>query len=160
MEKFKRFGIDAKSDNFVQTSIYGVFSVYALLDKEIENYLRQYGLSSSKFNMLMVIKHQATENGISQIDIGKRLVVTASNMTKQLDKLAAEGLVERFAQVGDRRVNLIRITKEGSDLLDKIWPGYHKTIENIAENLSIEERKLLSNILAKWFEKLENSENV
>lgn len=155
MERFKRFGIDLEHDNFIQTSIYGIFSLYALLDKEIENYLREYNLSSSKFNMLMVIKHQAPENGISQIDIGKRLVVTASNMTKQLDKLVVEGLVERFAQAGDRRVNLIKITKKGSDLLDEIWPNYYKTIEKIARYLSVEDREILSNILEKWFIKLE-----
>jgi MarR family transcriptional regulator, 2-MHQ and catechol-resistance regulon repressor len=157
MEQFKRFGIDFENDEYVQTSIYGVASVFLLIEKEIENYLKQYNLSSSKFNMMMVVKHQGSENGISQVEIGKRLVVTASNMTKQLDKLIVEGFVERFAQVGDRRVNLIKITQTGSDLLDKIWPGYHETIKNIANLISFEERETLSKILAKWFKGLENS---
>lgn len=157
MEQFKRFGIDLDKDDFVETSIYGVISVYLLIEKQIENYLKQYNLSSSKFNMMMVIKHQGGENGISQIDVGKRLIVTASNMTKQLDKLIAEGMVERFALKGDRRVNLIKITKQGSDLLDKIWPGYIETIKKISSALSSKERKELSESLAKWFEALENT---
>lgn len=157
MEQFKRFGIDFDKDEFVETSIYGVFSVYHLIEKQIENYLKQYNLSSSKFNMMMIIKHQGGENGISQIDIGKRLVVTASNMTKQLDKLIAEGMVERFALKGDRRVNLIKITKQGSDLLDEVWPGYIETIKKISSPLSIQERETLSKSLAKWFEALENT---
>lgn len=155
MKQFKRFELHVDTDKFVQTSIYGIFSVYPIIVKNIENYLKQYDLSSSKFNMMMVIKHQGGQKGISQIDIGKKLIVTASNMTKQIDKLIEEGMVDRFALKGDRRVNLIKITKKGSDLLDDIWPGYIKTINNIAGKLSIEERKTLTHILEKWFVSLE-----
>lgn len=157
MDQFKRFGIDIANDDYIQTSIYGVASVFALIEKEIENYLKQHNLSTSKFNILMVIKHQAKEDGISQIEIGKRLVVTASNMTKQLDKLHNEGLIERSAQKGDRRVNLIKVTKAGSDLLDKVWPGYYETVQKIAGHVTLEERKILSATLSKWFERLENN---
>lgn len=157
MEQFKRFGVDFDKDEFVETSIYGVVSVYHLIEKQIENYLKHYNLSSSKFNMMMIIKHHGGENGISQIDIGKRLIVTASNMTKQLDKLIAEGMVERFALKGDRRVNLIKITKQGSDLLDEVWSGYIETIKKISSALSVQERETLSKSLAKWFAALENT---
>lgn len=156
MEKFTRFELHDDTDKFVQTSIYGMYSVYSIIEKEIENYLKQYNLSSSKFNMMMVIKHEGGQKGISQIDIGKRLIVTASNMTKQIDKLITDDLVERFALKGDRRVNLIKITKKGSELLDKIWPGYIKTISNIAGKLSIKERQTLAQILIKWFDSIEN----
>lgn len=156
MKQFKRFEIDTGADMFMQTSIYGIFSVYLILVKKIENYLKQYDMSSSKFNMMMVIKHEGGQKGISQINVGKRLVVTASNMTKQIDKLIAEGMVERFALKGDRRVNLVRITKKGSDLLDEVWPEYVKAVDNIAGKLNFEERKTLSQILIKWFDSLDN----
>lgn len=156
MEQFKRFGIDLERDNYTETSIYGVAFVYTLLEKEIENALKPFSLSPSKFNMLMIIKHQGKEDGISQVEVGKRLVVTASNMTKMIDKLVNEGLVERSARQGDRRVNLVKITQKGSDLLDQAWPDYFKTVTELADLISEEERKTLSTILAKWFEKLEN----
>lgn len=156
MRQFKRFELDVDEDKFVQTSIYGLYSVYLIIEKKIENYLKQYNLSSSKFNMMMVVKHEGSQQGISQVDVGKKLIVTASNMTKQIDKLIIDGLVERFALEGDRRVNLVKVTKKGSDLLDKIWPGYIKTVNNIADRLNIEERKTLTQILVKWFDSLEN----
>lgn len=156
MRQFKRFELDVDADKFVQTSIYGIYSVHLIIEKKIENYLKQYNLSSSKFNMMMVVKHEGGKKGISQVDVGKKLVVTASNMTKQIDKLIAEDMVERFALKGDRRVNLVKITKKGSDLLDKIWPGYIETVNDIAGKLSIEERKTLTNILVKWFDGLDN----
>lgn len=155
MKYFKRFELD-DTDEFIQSSIYGVFSVYLVVEKKIENYLKQYELSSSKFNIMMVVKHDGGKSGISQVDIGKKLIVTASNMTKQIDKLIAEGMVERFALKGDRRVNLVKITNKGSTLLDEIWPGYIKTISSLADKLSIEERKKLTQILEKWFINIEN----
>lgn len=156
MDQFKRFGVDTDNDNFMQSSIYGIACIYSVIEREIENTLKQFNFSTSKFNILMVIKHHAGENGISQIEIGKRLVVTASNMTKQLDKLHAEGLIERTAQKGDRRVNLIKITQQGSDLLDSIWPKYFEKIQELANMIDDKERQQLSGTLAKWFDKLEN----
>lgn len=156
MRHFKRFELDVDTDKFVQTSIYGMFTVYSIIARMIENYLKQYNLSSSKFNMMMVIKHEGGKKGISQIDVGKMLIVTASNMTKQIDKLIEEGMVERSALKGDRRVNLVKITEKGSNLLDKIWPGYIKTINDIADKLNFEERNTLTQILVKWFGNLEN----
>src|SRR3989339_9165 len=129
MEKLKRFGIE--DNDYQQGAVYGVAHVYFLISREIENYLKPFNLNPTSFNALMIIKHQGKEDGISQIDIGKRLVVTASNMTKLLDKLNNEALIERSAQKGDRRVNLIKITKKGSDLLDQAWPGYKGTIDEI-----------------------------
>jgi MarR family 2-MHQ and catechol resistance regulon transcriptional repressor len=156
MKQFERFGVDLLQDEYIQTSIYGVASVYSLIDRELENYFKGFKLSASKFNILMIIKHQGKDEGISQVEIGKRLVVTASNMTKQIDKLIAEELVERTAQKGDRRVNLIKITKKGSDLLDKVWPGYYDKAVNMANMIEKDERETLVKILAKWFEKLES----
>lgn len=155
MEQFKRFELHTDTDKFVQTSVYGIYSVFLIIEKKIENYLKQYNLSSSKFNMMMIVKHEGNSKGISQIDIGNKLVVTASNMTKQIDKLVNEGMVERFALKGDRRINLIKITPKGSDLLDTIWPGYIQLINDIAGKLNIEERQILTKILIKWFDILE-----
>lgn len=156
MKQFKRVEVDVDTDKFIQSSIYGIFSIYPIVIRKIENYLKQYDLSSSKFNMMMVIKHEGGQKGISQVNVGKTLIVTASNMTKQLDKLIDEGMVERFALKGDRRVNLVKITKKGSDLLDQIWPGYLKTVDDIASKLSFQERKTLTQILAKWFDGLDS----
>lgn len=156
MEQFNRFELHQDTEEFAQSTIYGIYSVHSVIGKKIDNYLKQYDLSSSKFNMMMVIKHEGGQKGISQIDVGKKLIVTASNMTKQIDKLIDEGMAKRFALKGDRRVNLVKITKKGSDLLDKIWPGYIKTINDISCKLSAQERKTLTKILIKWFDGLEN----
>ena len=156
MNELNRLNIYAKENDFQGQAIYGVAGIFSLIEKNIADYLRQYELSPAKFNALMVIKHHSTKNGISQVEIGERLLVTASNMTRLVDKLCSDGLIERSAQEGDRRVNLIKITAKGSDLLDRVWPDYYSLISRITGILSNNELEQLSGILSKWFDNLES----
>lgn len=155
MQPFERFGIEIGKDNLAEGVVYGVASVYLSIEKRISDYLRQFNMTPAKFNALMVLKHKGKNNGLSQVDIGKHLIVSASNMTRLLDRLYKDKLIERFAQEGDRRVNLIKITRKGSDILDKAWPGYHKKITEIAAQLSTGDLGRLSGLLIDWFRRLD-----
>jgi MarR family 2-MHQ and catechol resistance regulon transcriptional repressor len=154
MSVLEQFCIKTGKEDFRESAIYALACSYSYIEKEISDYLRPFDLTPAKFNTMIVIKHAGKDRGLSQIDIGRRLIVTASNMTRLLDKLQKEGLVERFSREGDRRVNLIRISKKGSDLLDKVWPGYHAKILNIANTMNAEKLKQISGLLVKWCDKL------
>lgn len=118
-----RFGIKIGKNDMLEGAIYGLAGAYSLLEKTISNYLRPYKLTPAKFNAMMIVKHMGKNKGISQIEIGRKLIVTASNMTHLIDKLEKKGYIERLSLKGDRRVNLIKISKTGSELLDRVWPG-------------------------------------
>ena len=150
MKPLRRHGIEVGKKNIFEGAIYGVAGMYAVLEKAISDYLRAYKLTPAKFNAIMIIKHMGKEQGISQIEIGRRLIVTASNMTHLIDKLEREGYIERLSLKGDRRVNLIKITKTGSELLEQVWPGYSKKIQELAKFLSQNELRMLTRILEKW----------
>lgn len=155
MQPLKRFGIELGKQNYREAAIYGLACIYLQIDKEISDYLRYFNLTPAKFNALMVIKHQGKEKGLSQVEIGKSLIVTASNITRLIDKLEKEGFIERLSRKGDRRVNLVRISKKGSDLLDKVWPGYHNKIMELATLINKEELTRISGLLLKWAGKFE-----
>ncbi len=154
MDNLESFGINPGKGKHKEEAVYGVGLVYSVLHRAVLEYLKPFNLTPAKFNVLMVIKHQGAKDGISQIDIGKRLIVTASNMTRLLDKLGKEGYIARGAKTGDRRVNIIEITKKGSAVLDKAWPGYLKTIESLAQELDAHDQKAVSELLIKWFNNL------
>lgn len=154
MSVLERFCINTGKDNFRETSVYALACAYSHIEKAIAEYLRPFNLTPAKFNAMMVIKHAGKKEGFSQIDIGRRLIVTASNMTRLLDNLEKDGYIERFAREGDRRVNLIKISKKGSDMLDDVWPGYYNKIIEIANLLGKEDLKQVSRYLVKWCDKL------
>ncbi|MBM3249198.1 MAG: MarR family transcriptional regulator [Candidatus Omnitrophica bacterium] len=154
MKPLRRYGIEVGKKNIFEGAIYGVAGMYALFEKVISSYLRPYNLTPAKFNTLMIIKHMGKKSGLRQIEIGRRLIVTASNMTHLIDKLEREGYVERVSLKGDRRVNIIKISKAGSDLLDKVWPGYHNTIQELANLMPQNELRQIKQLFDKWTTKL------
>ena len=98
----------------------------------------------------MIIKHIGGYDGIQQNEISKRLLVTASNITKLLDKLEKDGLITRSTKKDDRRVKLIRITDSGSKILDKIWPKYLKTNKSIMSKIAAVDADYVESVLVDW----------
>ena len=131
MSIFSELGIRNGRGRVKEELLYNLASFYALSEKAIERVLAPFGLSSVKMNALLIVKHVGKDKGLSQAEIGKKMVVSAGNITRLLDRLQREDLLKRVAQAGDRRVKLIKITKKGSDLLVKAWPVYKKKVDEI-----------------------------
>lgn len=149
MSYFETFGIDVGKGKYHEEAIYSIVVAFNLLNNEMTAYLKDFNLTPAKFNVLMVIQHQGGKDGISQVEISKKLIVTASNMTRLLDKMQREKLVDRASQEGDRRVKIIKITEKGSKLLDAVWPGYKERLEKLASGLDKDEQKTVSEKLIK-----------
>ncbi|OGW83257.1 MAG: hypothetical protein A3C47_02180 [Omnitrophica bacterium RIFCSPHIGHO2_02_FULL_51_18] len=106
-------------------------SCYALVERKIDETLSVYGLSPVTMNALLVIKHVGKNKGLPQSELCKKIIVTAGNITRLVDRLEKNKFVERVSLTGDRRVNLIKVTKKASDLLNKVWPIYKKSVDKI-----------------------------
>lgn len=131
--------------------IYITGMLWNILNEGLEKTLAQVGLNNSKFNILMIIRFVGGENGIQQNEISKQLLVTASNITKLLDKLEIDELITRNNKDGDRRVKIIKITEKGSSLIDKIWVDYNKTVNALTPNMTDDELDALTDKLVTWY---------
>ncbi len=154
MKALEALGIEPGKGKYHEEVIYSLALIYSCLDDALSAYLDPHRLSLGKFNILMVIKHRGRQEWIPQVEISKHLIVTPSNMTKLLDKLEKAQLVTRSALAGDRRVNIIRITRKGSELLDKVWPGYTKLLKDLMEGLKLPQQKELAQLLTAWIDRL------
>ena len=131
MSIFRELGIRDGKDRLKEELLYNLGFCYVTLEKKIADVLAPYDLSPVKMNALLIIKHVGKDKGLSQSELSKRMIVTAGNVTRLVDRLQNEKLVERASLKGDRRVNLLKITPKGSDLLDKVWPVYKKKVDGI-----------------------------
>lgn len=154
MDFLKRYGFEVGKGRYHEEALYGLALIYNIANNALSVYLKDFNLTPAKFNVLMAIKHQGKNDGISQVEISKSLIVTASNMTRLLDKLENEGLIQRAALRGDRRVNLVKISDKGSKLLDRAWPGHEKRLMDLIGKLPQEEQKSLAGLLIRWLSKL------
>ncbi|MEI8344620.1 MAG: MarR family transcriptional regulator [Candidatus Omnitrophota bacterium] len=149
MSIFSELGIQTGKDRKKEEVLYNIASCYALFEQRMSRILRPYHLSPVKMNALMMVKHVGVGNGLSQIEIGKRMIVSAGNITRLVDRMEQEGLVERLAQPKDRRVKRIKITKKGSDLLDQVWSIYIKEIHQVTSSLSDQDSTELVTVLGR-----------
>ncbi len=154
MDDLQAFGLEVGKGRYYEEAFYGLVLVYTVLFDRVAKYLNTYGLTPAKMNVLMVIKHQGGKSGLSQGEIGKRLMVTASNMTRLLSKLEREKLIERVGQLGDKRLKIVRVSKRGSQILDNVWPGYMQTMKEQMDKLSQTDQKFLAAILFQWLRDL------
>lgn len=146
----KDFDIYFEGQNESTKLIHTIGLLWGQINSRLDEILAEYKLNISKYNILMIIKHIGGSDGIQQNEISKRLLVTASNITKLLDKLEKDGLITRNASKNDRRVKLIRITDYGSSLLDKIWPIYINTNRELLAKIPPAEALNTEKILVEW----------
>ena len=130
--------------------IYSVGLLWGKINSTLDDVLSEFNLNVSKFNILMIIKHVGGYDGIQQNEISKRLLVTASNITKLLDKLEKEGMITRNSKKDDKRVKLIRITDYASKLLDNAWIKYSEKIELLTTNFSEKEATKQKDKIVEW----------
>lgn len=150
MQKNIDLYFDRQDDN--SKLIYTIGLLWGQISTTLDSLLANYGLNISKFNILMIIKHVGQENGIQQNEISKRLLVTASNITKLLDKLEKDGMITRNDKKGDRRVKLIKVTDSTSKLLDEVWPVYLEEINKLVSALKETDRKNVEKLLLNWLD--------
>jgi DNA-binding MarR family transcriptional regulator len=130
--------------------IYSIARAYSFIDQDISHFLTQHNLTPAKFNILLTVKHEGKDKGIAQNKISRLLLVTISNISRMIDKLEKDGYVQRLAKAGDRRVNLIMITRNGSVLLDEIWPYYTERVNNlVSSHFSDLEKQKIINLLQR-----------
>ena len=150
MRDLQRYGIIEGETRSQEKAIYSLALIYNVCHNELAAFLRPYDLTPGKLNILVAIRFHGGKAGLSQVEVSKHLIVTPSNMTKLIDKLQAEGFVTRSAYEGDRRVNVVKVTKKAEELLDRIWGPYVEKLQKFMEPLSKKEQDTLAALLVKW----------
>ncbi len=150
MADLEKFGITLGQGKHHEEALYSVALIYNICNNRLNNFLKKYNLNTGKLNILVAVRHQGKEQGLSQVDISKHLIVTPSNMTKLIDKLEKEGLVMRLALEGDRRVNIIKVTKKCEHLLDGMWDEYTQELKRPMDKLGEKDREVIAAKLVKW----------
>ena len=87
----------------------------SLLDEK----LRPSGQSSARMEALSAILN--SPDGSAQVDIARRLRIEGPTLTRMLDALEKDGLVERKPAPGDRRTKRLRVTPAGEATLEEIF---------------------------------------
>lgn len=91
---------------------------HQLVTATVEGALRPFGLTFARFEVLTLLTFTRTGT-LPMAKIGTRLMVHPTSITNSVDKLEAQGLVERRPHPTDRRTTLAAITPEGRRVAKK-----------------------------------------
>ena len=91
----------------------------AVLDHAINDALRPYGLTTTQYNVLRILRG-AGKAGLCGREVGERLVAQVPDVSRLLERMADVGLVSRARDAADRRHVTARITPKGLRLLETV----------------------------------------
>ena len=121
----------------------------SLLDER----LRLIGQSSARMEALAAIINSPSLS--AQVDIAKRLRIEGPTMTRMLDTLEADGLVERLPDPADRRTKQLRLTPEGEKVLEEIFAIADESRNRLLEGVAPEAMDELNTFLVMLTERLD-----
>ena len=123
------------------------------IKSRIEAVCLKHGITHAQFNVLRILNGKYPE-GYPRGDIIRRMIEPAPDVTRLIDRLLKQKLVERFTSDQDRRLSLTRITKKGRNVLKKIKPKIDSLFKIVSDKLNKAERKQLSVLLEKIYSDL------
>ena len=100
-------------------------AVLPKLDRELQ---ARCQLPLTWYDVLLEL-HYAPDHSMTMGELGRASVVSRSRVSRVVDELAAEGLVERRANPNDRRSAVAVLTSAGRSRFRRAAPVYAKGIE-------------------------------
>lgn len=95
-----------------------VMRVQQLMIGALDAALKPFGLTFSRYEVLVLL-HFSQHGSLPLSKIGERLMVHPTSVTSAIDRLEAQGYVERVPDEEDRRRTLARLTSEGRATVKK-----------------------------------------
>lgn len=106
-------------DSLEQEVFLNLWRTYDRLKLIEDELFAQEGISAQQYNTLRVL-HSIHPHSMQTLELGRRLISRAPDITRLIDRLAERGLLERERKSENRRVVEVRIVSAGIELLERI----------------------------------------
>jgi MarR family 2-MHQ and catechol resistance regulon transcriptional repressor len=143
-------------DRYLSTrTLIELASFWDNLDDVLEMHFARYGLSNAKFNALVQL-FMTGDQGLTQSELGKKLLVSRANITRLIDRLEKEDLVVRKTDAADKRVFQLCLTNKATILMNAFVPIHNQYVHKIISALDRNEKEMLILLLGKLKKGLES----
>ena len=137
-----------KWQNDQQLALINVLYAYHWLKDQMTEALKPYKITMQQYNVLRILRG-AHPDGMAAARIRERLLDKTSDVSRLLDRLEKNNLVERQASKDDKRMSEIFLTLRGLEILGQIRSVDKLHKEQLPKSLNDEEAQLLSALLDK-----------
>lgn len=94
---------------------------YQAFESYAATHIRQIGLTLPQFDILVTL---GNSGGLTPKTLGERTLITKGTLTGVIDRLEGKKLIERIPSTDDRRSQIVRLTKQGERLFQKVFPEH------------------------------------
>jgi MarR family transcriptional regulator for hemolysin len=121
-----------------------LMDVARMLKTYADQRARQFGISRAQWGVLVRLDRS---EGLKQTELAEMLDLQPISLTRLLDRLAENGLIERRADPNDRRANRLYLTPAARPLLAELADLGHDMMDTVLEGLDDEaSARLLRNL--------------
>jgi DNA-binding MarR family transcriptional regulator len=133
-----------------------ISDVARLLRTEFDRRVRRLGITRAQW---LVLTRLHRRPGASHSELAEMMEVEKATAGRMIDRLVANGWVERRSEPGDKRVKRVYLTREAERVHKRIWRVAEDTVEAALADLSARESKLLFTLLQRVKETLVSAAN-
>jgi DNA-binding MarR family transcriptional regulator len=96
--------------------------------RRISSDLDEVGLPPLTWYDVLAALRDAPERSLRQVELAERVLLSNSGLSRLVDRIERDGLVERTSCPTDRRSFHVRLTDDGAEMLERMWPVYARGI--------------------------------
>jgi MarR family transcriptional regulator for hemolysin len=117
-----------------------------VVSQAFERAMADAGGSASAWQVLLIVRSRDWDN---QASMAAAMGLSGATLTHHLNSLEAQGLVRRWRDPGNRRVQQVELTGQGAALFDQLRAAAVEHDKRLRSRLTDEETKLLAELLDK-----------
>lgn len=125
----------SKFESPAQEALLALMVTASELRTNMDRVLAAAGLTGEQYNILRILRG-AGADGHPSGEISCRMIDRSPDVTRRIDALEAQGLVERERSTKDRRVVRVRITEKGLTSIEAVMPSLHEFENQVTSKLS------------------------
>ena len=123
-----------------------ISDVARLLRTEFDRRVRRLGITRAQW---LVLTRLHRRPGASHSELAEMMEVEKATAGRMIDRLVANGWVERRTERSDRRVKRVYLTAEAERVHKRIWRVAEDTVGSALADLSAQESKQLMGLLQR-----------
>jgi DNA-binding MarR family transcriptional regulator len=123
-----------------------IHDIYVLLGDGDQRTLDRFDLTISQYGLLMQLRDGS---GKRLTTLSKQLLVAKSTITRAVDQLENNGLVERIVDPDDRRAQRVVLTERGINVCNEAHMAHRASLEHRLVHIDDTSREKLDHLLTQ-----------
>ncbi len=135
---------------------YALNRLVGVMNKKWLMTLRRKGLTIPRWQVLSIL---SARQGFRIQDLADMIAVDQPVLTRVVDQMVRDGLVERHVNPIDSRSRLVKISDQGLAIFLSLLPDAEKFVETLFGNLAEQEKATMMNMLTRLMSNMEPEKN-